>query len=103
MSVATISRYLTRAGLVTPQPKKRPKTSYSRFQATMPNGTWQSDFTHFRLTDHDAQPGPDTEIMTWLDDCSRYALHVSAHRRVTGPHQALPGHRSTTRTAPEKQ
>ena len=27
----------------------------------------------------------DIEILTWLDDCSRYALHVTAHRRVTGP------------------
>ena len=28
-------------------------------------------------------PGADTEIITWLDDHSRYALHVSAHRPVT--------------------
>jgi transposase InsO family protein len=88
VSVATVSRYLTRAGLVTPQPKKRPKSSYVRFQARMPNETWQSDFTHYRLSDPaglDGRPGADTEILTWLDDCSRYALHVSAHRRVTGP------------------
>jgi hypothetical protein len=25
------------------------------------------------------------EILTWLDDCSRYALHVSAHPRITAP------------------
>ena len=25
------------------------------------------------------------EILTWLDDHSRYALHISAHVRVTGP------------------
>ena len=25
------------------------------------------------------------EILTWLDDCSRYALSVTAHRPVTGP------------------
>jgi len=25
------------------------------------------------------------EILSWLDDCSRYALSVTAHRRVTGP------------------
>jgi hypothetical protein len=25
------------------------------------------------------------EILTWLDDCSRYALSVTAHVRVTGP------------------
>ena len=32
-----------------------------------------------------ADPAPDIEIITWLDDHSRYALHVTAHRRVTGP------------------
>ncbi|WP_375003455.1 integrase core domain-containing protein [Aeromicrobium sp. CTD01-1L150] len=25
------------------------------------------------------------EIITWLDDCTRYALHVTAHSRITGP------------------
>jgi transposase InsO family protein len=80
VSPATISRHLTKAGLVTPEPKKRPKSSYIRFQAAMPNETWQSDFTHYPLTDH-----TDTEIITWLDDCTRMALHVSAHRRITAP------------------
>ena len=42
VSVATISRYLTRAGLVVPQPKKRPKSSYIRFQADLPNECWQA-------------------------------------------------------------
>jgi hypothetical protein len=49
VSRSTISRHLTAAGLVTPEPKKRPKSSYIRFQASMPNQTWQSDFTHYRL------------------------------------------------------
>ncbi|MGW4424933.1 IS481 family transposase [Streptosporangium sp. NPDC004631] len=80
VSRATISRYLTRHGLVTPEPKKRPRSSYIRFQAAQPNETWQADFTHYRLTD-----GTDTEILTWLDDHSRYALHISAWPRVTGP------------------
>jgi hypothetical protein len=40
----------------------------------MPNETWLSDFTHYRLS-----PGADTEIITWLDDPSRYVLHASAH------------------------
>jgi len=79
-SRSTISRYLARAGLVTPEPKKRPKSSYVRFEAAMPNQTWQSDFTHYRLAD-----GRDVEIITWLDDCTRYALHVTAHTRITGP------------------
>ena len=46
----------------------------------MPNETWQSDFTHYRLTG-----GQEVEIITWLDDCTRYALHLSAHRAITTP------------------
>lgn len=80
LSRATIHRILTRASLVTPEPKKRPKSSYIRFEAEQPNETWQSDFTHYRLTN-----GRDVEIITWLDDHSRYALHISAHTPVTGP------------------
>lgn len=78
VSHATISRTLTRQGLVVPDPRKRPRSSYIRFQAAMPNQTWQSDFTHYRLAD-----GTGVEIISWLDDCTRYALHVSAHHRVT--------------------
>jgi len=85
VSRSTISRHLTAAGLVTPEPKKRPKSSYVRFQAAMPNETWQSDFTHYRLTHPDGRPGNDVEIISWLDDCTRYALHVSAHMRITTP------------------
>nr|WP_225311431.1 DDE-type integrase/transposase/recombinase [Microbispora cellulosiformans] len=78
-SRATISRYPTRAGLVT-EPSKRPRSSYIRCQAEQPNETWQADFTHYRLAD-----GSDAEILTWLDDHSRYALSVTAHPRLTGP------------------
>jgi transposase InsO family protein len=79
VSLATIARILTRHGLVVAAPKKRPKASYLRFEAAMPNECWQSDFTHYRLAD-----GADTEIITWLDDHSRYALHCTAHTPVTG-------------------
>lgn len=51
-----------------------------RFAADLPNETWQTDFTHTRLADRTP-----AEILTWLDDCSRYALSVTAHRRVNGP------------------
>jgi transposase InsO family protein len=80
VSPATISRYLTRAGLVTPEPSKRPKSSYIRFAAELPNECWQADFTHYPLTG-----GTGTEILTWLDDHSRYALSVTAWHRVSGP------------------
>jgi transposase InsO family protein len=85
VSTATISRYLTRLGLVTPEPKKRPKSSYIRFAAEQPNECWQSDFTHYRLSRPDGAPGADTEILSWLDDHARFALRVTAHVRVTGP------------------
>ena len=77
---STISRHLSAAGLVTPQPKKRPKSSYLRFEAAMPNETWQADFTHYRLT-----TGQDVEVLSWLDDATRYALRVTCHVRVTAP------------------
>ncbi len=80
VSRATIARSLSRQGLVTPQPKKRPRSSYLRFEATMPNETWQSDFTHYRLA-----TGLEVEIISWIDDCTRYALHITAHTRITGP------------------
>jgi len=78
VSRATIHRILTRHSQVVPEPAKRPKSSYLRFEAEQPNETWQSDFTHYRLAN-----GRDIEVITWLDDHSRYALHISAHPRIT--------------------
>jgi transposase InsO family protein len=80
VSRSTIARTLTRAGLVTAEPNKRPKSSYVRFEAAMPNECWQSDFTHWALAD-----GTDAEILTFLDDCTRFATSVTAHPRVTTP------------------
>lgn len=79
-STSTIRRILHAAGLITPEPRKRPKSSYIRFQADQPNETWQSDFTHWTLAD-----GTDSEILNWLDDHSRLLLSCTAHDRVTGP------------------
>lgn len=55
------------------------KSSFIRFEAVMPNECWQADVTHYRLAG-----GADAEILSWLDDCSRYALHIFAHQRVSG-------------------
>jgi transposase InsO family protein len=85
VSRATIARHLGAQGLVTPEPGKRPKSSYIRFQAEQPNECWQADFTHYRLTRPDDRPGLDTEILSFIDDHSRYALSVTAHPRITGP------------------
>jgi transposase len=81
---ASISRHLTKAGLVTPAPDKRPKSSYKRYAAEQPNEMWQSDFTHYEVAGPRGMPVLESEIITWLDDHSRYALHVSAHVRISG-------------------
>src|SRR6202012_1929304 len=72
VSAATVSRYLARAGLVSPQPAKRPRSSYLRFEASQPNECWQADFTHCRLADETGSEG-----LTWLDDHSRLGLSVT--------------------------
>lgn len=78
-AISTIWRILKNAGLITPQPKKKPKAYLQRFEALQPNETWQSDFTHWRLED-----GTDIEILNWLDDHSRYLLSCTAHKPVNG-------------------
>ncbi len=50
LSKATVHRILAVTAQITPEPKKRPKSSYIRFEAELPNETWQSDFTHYRLS-----------------------------------------------------
>lgn len=68
-SASTIWRVLRRRGCVNPQPKKRPKSSYRRFEADLPNECWQSDMTHYQLAG-----GEKVEILNFLDDHSRKIL-----------------------------
>jgi transposase InsO family protein len=79
VSTSTIYRCLRPHGRTKIEPKKRPRSSYIRFQADQPNECWQADFTHWRLA-----TGSDVEILCWIDDHSRYAISVTAHRRITG-------------------
>jgi transposase InsO family protein len=76
-AVSTIWRTLHRRGFVTPQPHKRPRSSWKRFEADMPNQCWQADVTHWRLADH-----TDIEILNIIDDHSRLAI-ASRARTVT--------------------
>jgi len=77
-SVSTIQRILSRRGFVTPAPKKRPKSSFIRFEADLPNECWQSDMTHWHLSD-----GTGVEILTFLDDHSRLVLAAKVYPTVT--------------------
>ena len=68
-SVSTIWRILKRRGFVSPQPHKRPRSSYIRFEASLPNETWQSDVTFTELAD-----GTKVEILNFIDDFSRVCV-----------------------------
>ena len=75
-STATIWRTLKRRGFVVPQPHKRPRSSWQRFEADLPNECWQADVTHWPLAD-----GTEAEILDVIDDHSRL-LVASVARAV---------------------
>lgn len=79
-SVATIHRALHRRGLVRPQPKKRPRSSWRRFEWPRPNDAWQIDATCWALA-----TGGEVWVIDLLDDHSRVAL---AARACGGPTSA---------------
>lgn len=77
-SRSTVWRILTRHGVITPQPRKRPKSATKRFTFSRPNECWQSDWTQWHLAD-----GTLVGIAGTLDDHSRYMPALRA-----GPGQA---------------
>jgi transposase InsO family protein len=68
---------LKRHGLITPQPQKRPRSSFIRFVAKLPNETWQIDATPWQLAD-----GRPVEILNFVDDHSRLFLASRAFPTV---------------------
>ena len=68
-SVSTIWRVLKARGFVTPQPHKRPRNSYVRFVAEVPNECWQADVTHVEVAD-----GVVFEVLNIIDDHSRLCV-----------------------------
>jgi transposase InsO family protein len=79
-SISTIWRVLRRRGFVTPQPHKRPRSSWVRFEANLPNECWQSDVTHWHLADD-----TEVEIINVIDDHSRLATAARVVERATAP------------------
>lgn len=71
-SVATVHRILRRRGLVSPQPQKRPKSSWRRFEAPAPNEWWQID-----AMDWVTATGA-VKIFNIVDDHSRLACRSRA-------------------------
>src|SRR2546430_514087 len=79
-SPSSIVRVLRRRGLVVPQPHKRPRSSFIRFEAALPNQLWQTDATHWALAD-----GSLVEILNVVDDHSRVLV-------AAVPLRTRPGH-----------
>src|SRR3712207_2676815 len=69
----TIHRVLVRQGLVTPQPRKRRRSSYRRFQFPATDDCWQID-----AFEHSVADGTAVVVFEVKDDCSRFLLDVRA-------------------------
>lgn len=79
-SFTTIWRVLKRRGFIVPQPHKRPRSSFKRFEASLPNECWQSDVTFWSLAD-----GTKVEIVNFLDDFSRVVVASKVLPTTTAP------------------
>jgi transposase InsO family protein len=88
-SVSTIWRVLRARGFVTPQPHKRPRSSYVRFAAELPNECWQADVTHVGLGD-----GSFVEVLNIVDDHSRLCVESRAFVATRSPDVVRALHRA---------
>jgi transposase InsO family protein len=76
-SISTIFRVLKARGFVVLSPQKRPKSSFKRFVADLPNETWQADMTHVEFGD-----GAVYEVLNMIDDHSRLCVASRAMKVV---------------------
>jgi transposase InsO family protein len=76
-SVATIHRSLVRRGLVEPQPRKRPKGSWKRFEASAPNEYWQIDAMDWTIATGLVK------VFNIIDDHSRLSVRSRAVSEAT--------------------
>jgi transposase InsO family protein len=80
---------LKRRGFVTPQPHKRPRSSWVRFAADFPNECWQADVTHVVGAD-----GVVFEVLNVIDDHSRLCVESRAFVRARSPDMVRSLHRA---------
>ncbi len=80
-STSKIRRIITDAGLVSPQPQKKPHSCYIRFEAAMPNECWQADIT---------PPLPCRPLpLPAINHCPSSAFRTSRCCRTPTPHRHL--------------
>lgn len=70
---STVWRILKRRGQINEQPKKRPRSSWKRWEREVPNACWQGDDTHYYLAD-----GKEVRIINMVDDHSRLNIESLA-------------------------
>jgi transposase InsO family protein len=91
-SVSSIWRVLRERGFVTPEPHKRPRSSYTRFVAEFPNGCWQADVTHVEVAD-----GQVFEVLNVIDDHSRLCVASRVFVTTRSPDVVRTLHRAAAR------
>ena len=75
-----VCRVLVRHGLIEPQPRKRPRDSYVRWERDAPMALWQMDLVSgIFLAD-----GTEAKLVTGVDDHSRFCVICQVVVRATG-------------------
>ena len=76
----SVYRVLVRHGLIEPQPRKRPRDSYMRWERDAPMALWQMDLVGgIFLAD-----GTEAKLVTGVDDHSRFCVICQVVVRATG-------------------
>jgi putative transposase len=83
---STVNKILRRAGLVTAQPQKRPRSSWRRFAYARPRDCYQIDATEVKLATRQA-----VVVFDVLDDCTRLlaACHAADAETAAGAVAAI--------------
>lgn len=71
----TINKILSKHGLTNPNPHRKKRIKYVRFQRKNPNSLWQIDHSDHKIKDK--------WLISVVDDCSRYSLLLAPVNKVT--------------------
>ena len=76
----SVYRVLVRHGLIDPQPRKRPRDSYVRWERDAPMALWQMDLVSGIFL----AGGTEAKLVTGVDDHSRFCVICQVVPRATG-------------------
>src|SRR5215468_4427509 len=76
----SVYRVLVRHGLIEPEARKRPRSSYRRWERDEPMALWQLDIVGGAFL----AGGTEAKVVTGVDDHSRYCVIASVVARATG-------------------